>query len=353
MQYRPCVILAAAGFVLYLFVPMSVSAAPISKFKIGNWRGGAYTFNSTKKFSHCAISAHYKSGIQLIFAVGGSFRWSMGLASNRWQLTPGAKYPITYSVDGKSPIKAEAFAKGSKMVKIHLINSTALFAQFQKGYVLRINAVGKSFAFNLTGSAKALEAVLACAVRYTTTKVVTTNPFAPAEGRGKSTNPFAPVKKSTRVAKTAYYAEATAALANVLSASGISGFRVLQRSQIPKALQKYHAVWEAPGIVGTLSVMNNTKIKTANSATTILIAYDARSCSGAYISGRLPSANEGRVHRVATACSNGEDSWNNQYLVVSRMAGGFYVLSVSGIPKFKPIIEDSARKLQQVALTLQ
>jgi len=59
--------LAILAISILVFGMESAFAKKIYSLKSGNWKGGAYTNNRTGRFSHCAASVKYKSGILLLF----------------------------------------------------------------------------------------------------------------------------------------------------------------------------------------------------------------------------------------------------------------------------------------------
>jgi hypothetical protein len=54
-----------------LLASPALAAGPYAKFSVGNWAGGAFTNNQTGDFSHCAVSASYKSGVTMHASLNG------------------------------------------------------------------------------------------------------------------------------------------------------------------------------------------------------------------------------------------------------------------------------------------
>lgn len=169
--------------------PESAFAKKINSLKSGNWKGGAYTNNQSGRFSHCAASVKYKSGILLLFSVTRTSRWNMGLSNRSWNLTPKQKYPIEYRVDNGNVIRGTALAKSSNLVQVFLPTSDRLFRQFRNGKRLTVWAARQKMSFSLTGSSKMLSLLLKCAKFYSGKEKSQNNPFEP------NNNPFAPQKK--------------------------------------------------------------------------------------------------------------------------------------------------------------
>ena len=168
-------------------------AKKIYSLKTGNWKGGAYTNNKTGRFSHCAASVKYKSGILLLFSVTRYRKWNMGLSNNSWGLTPRQKYPVEYRVDNGRLIYGTAIAKGRSLVQVFLPTSDNLFRQFKYGRRLTVWAAREKMNFSLTGTSKMLSLLLKCANFYVRKERKRRNPFESKK------NPFEP--KNNRPAK--------------------------------------------------------------------------------------------------------------------------------------------------------
>jgi hypothetical protein len=168
----------------------SAFAKKIYSLKTGNWKGGAYTNNQTGRFSHCAASVKYKSGILLLFSVTRTRRWNMGLSNSSWNLTPNQKYPVKYRVDNGNLIRGTAIAKSRKLVQVFLPTSDRLFRQFKKGQRLTIWAARQKMRFSLNGSSRMLSLLLKCANFYVKKEKSRNNPFEP-----NNNNPFTPRQK--------------------------------------------------------------------------------------------------------------------------------------------------------------
>jgi hypothetical protein len=92
---------------------------------VAGWRLGAYTSDTTNKFSHCAISAPYRSGISLVFAVSNDYTWRIGWAHKSWSLVPGQTVELQMYIDGHGPYKVMAKAKDKDLVLAELASQRA------------------------------------------------------------------------------------------------------------------------------------------------------------------------------------------------------------------------------------
>lgn len=311
-------------------VATEAQARKIASTRINAWTVSAFANNTTNQFTHCAASVPYKSGILLIFAIGRS-GWSMGLAKGDWNLNKGARYPLAYRIDSGAPIAASATAIANNQVSVRLTNSDALFALFKHGNTLHVRAAGASFGFSLRDSSRALSVALACAKKYQAQPATASNPFATSPS--SSSNPFvtSPAPSSSGSATTAstssdasLRAEATAIAANVLSSAGIFGFRIVAKP--PAGLARFHAVWTAPGLVGTVRINEKTSI---DQTALILAAGAGQSCKGAFGSARIPSKVAGALQLRTTCVNDGDPNKRTviAYTLVTRPGGGSYVFA--------------------------
>jgi hypothetical protein len=335
---------ALIGMILGL-TPICAPAATLETSQSGNWLVGAYSDDRTGQFSHCAMTASYRSGISMVFAVGSDFQWSAGFADPAWQLAVGAKYPLQLFIDGRGPIPAEATAISPQLVSVPLAANQSLFEKFRHGYQLRVNAVGQDFLFNLDGTARGLSAVLSCTQKY----VVAAQPSL-------STNPFvAPATPATQSAGTAdrnaIKAEATAFAANLLSQAGIVGFKILGPQEVPKEWQTFDVVWTGPGLAGTVSVVLPQSKLGLDDIRSGLISGDARGCKGKFASGSMPDEpGQQSVAQLFTACELPSTHTVAYYSVLARDAGGFYVFGIVGVNASTDTARTAEAEIRDAAL---
>ena len=81
-----------------------------SQISFGNWSGGAYTYDSSGAFSHCVVSAKYKSGDTLLFSLTSEGTVGVGITSPKMNLNPGKQFPVALYVDRRQPIYGTATA---------------------------------------------------------------------------------------------------------------------------------------------------------------------------------------------------------------------------------------------------
>ena len=152
-----------AVFVGAWLVSAPASAEQITQFNIGNWNSGAYTHTETGEFSHCAATAHYQSGISLIFAINRDLTWALGLSDDRWKLTEGDSYPVQYWVDRGYVYDGTATAVAPNQVKVPLPGDDRLFYRFRRGRMLTVVAANQTMNFSLKDTSRMLAKLFECA----------------------------------------------------------------------------------------------------------------------------------------------------------------------------------------------
>jgi hypothetical protein len=123
---------AVAAALASLFLTTSgYAAGPISPVNVGNWHGGSYTNDSTGEFSHCAVSATYKSGIIFSVAVSNDGSWRFGFINNAWRLTVGQNIPLELTFDGRGPYHTYARVTQPNSVIIEMPPTSELVRLFR------------------------------------------------------------------------------------------------------------------------------------------------------------------------------------------------------------------------------
>jgi hypothetical protein len=335
---------AIAACVLLLGGQAIAEGKTLGRFKIANWNGGAYTAGSSDTFNHCAASAKYRSGIYVLFSVNRRYQWSIGFGNPKWQLTPREIYPIAFSIDGRQAIGAKARAISKTTVEVPLWDNAQLFERFKYGNLLKVAAANQIFSFRLTDTSKILPALLRCVrVSLEGTRIATdSNPFTP---QGAASNPFAaPAPPSGQNANAR--AEATMIAANLMSLSGIKGFRILAPSETSSI--KADAVWRAGDTLGTVRVLPASITDNVKNFSGLLIGSDARNCKGAFASGALPAEGNESIVRVFTSCKTGDLTYTIYYLALTRKQGGYYLFATGAAGSEQPAKEADASIRQAV-----
>jgi hypothetical protein len=185
----------------------------------------------------------------------------------------------------------------------------ARFREFSRGHQLRVAAANEVFTFDLTDTAKLLPALLNCVTQQISPIAVTASAH-----RGPGAGPHSPELR----------AEATVIAANLLSQTGISGFRIATPGEFPEL--KADAVWTAPDVMGTINIMAAAAQKDLDNIRSMVIGSEAKGCKGMFFSGSIPDDGKEQLIRVFTTCQEKEASATIYTLAVPRKAGGIYIL---------------------------
>lgn len=301
---------------------------PGSKNNIAGWDIGAYTRGD--KFSHCAMSTLYRSGITMVFSVSGDYTWRVGWAHDSWSFTKGQSVPVDLYVDNVGPITLRANAVTDKLALAELPPKAALFHLIRRGNRMTVRAGGTNYAFNLDGTYAALTETLACAERYEA--VASSSPRSPMP-RQQETTPQQQPERNARGSTAEERLEATKIVANILSHGELSNFRILTAREIAEMKSSYlsssDVVWRAEGVIGTLRIIASSVNATARQIAAAVVSDDTKNCKGQTVSGSTKDEKNPEVVRVFTGCQDGSDAYQFYYTIVPLDDGAFYLFATA------------------------
>lgn len=158
--------LAAAVASLFMAVTTGAQAAgPFDPFRVGNWKAGAYTSNSTGQFSHCAATVNYSSGVVVAVHITRDAKWRVGFGHRNWNLTRGRILPIALTFDGVGPVNVRGLAISNKVAFVPMPNNSRLIGLFRGATRMNMFAGGNVFNFRLDGTKSLLPALARCVAR--------------------------------------------------------------------------------------------------------------------------------------------------------------------------------------------
>ena len=184
----------------------------------------------------------------LIFTVTRDYQWNVAFFSPRFNVTPGQTIDIGLSVDGRMPTMVPSYAVTNKAVKVELSPDGQIVNLFRQGNRLTLTANDGQFEFNLTNTSKLIPALAQCvhdALNPAPLAARSSNPAPIAAGQSSAT-PAPSTEVNNR------RAEAVAMVANVLAASGLTGFRILDETEDQNNHNR--VAWTAGHIAGTLAI---------------------------------------------------------------------------------------------------
>jgi len=358
---------AAAAFLAHI----PANAATIDTFKVSNWTVGAYTNNTTNRFSHCAASGRYKNGLTLIFSVNESLEWGISFLNPEWNIREGREIDIDFKIDNGRVNYARARAVNSKQIVAKLPDSVELFNQFRYGsrLVVSIND-GRPVPFNLSDTNPMLTEVLRCAQRYK--GYVDRGGGGLSQGsrdlgsrderlsripddrdddlRGERKQPQQTTSQQAAVGPTAESrAEAMEIATNILRRANFD-IPVEKPEQLSEELRnKFDAVWRGEGMLGTLRILDGPRATTLDKVRGGLISSDAVTCKGKFASGALPAMSGSQSQSIFTSCE-GQSNWSVYYIAIPRKRGGIYLIGISGSGEVAARLQNVANAYRTVAL---
>jgi hypothetical protein len=306
-------------------VPAIADEMPGTRFVSGNWRGAAY--DTASRFSHCAMSAGYKSGITMFFSVSENWTWRIGWAHRDWKLPAGREIPITVSIDSFPPRQMLARVQRPDFALAELPAKIDIFDLFRKGYSLAVFAEGQRYAFNLDGTYAALTTLLQC---------VSQNRQFAASPPAKPTTaiPVSPPTPANSPRATAEQRlEATKMVANIMAQADLPGFRMLSDGEVKAIgndfLNSVDLVWQAEGVLGTLRVLPKEPGKNIDDIASQILAEDSKACKGTFASG-FTADDAGNAKRMFTACDSTLTTLMLRYTIVSINNDVVYLFTTTG-----------------------
>jgi hypothetical protein len=296
-------------------------AREIRTFPFAGWTVGAYSDDVTGQFSHCTGHAEYQNSVSLIFTVTRYYQWNVAFFSPRFNVKAGQTIDIGLSVDGRMPTKVPSLAITNKAVKVDLSPDGPIVNLFRQGSRLTLTANDAQLEFNLTNTSKLIPALVQCvhAALNPAPLAARSSNFAPIAAAPSPATPAPSIDASNR------RAEAVAIVANVLAASGLTGFRILDESEDQNNHNR--VAWTAGHIFGTLAITDEGD--NADTVIGIFIGMDAATCPGKFASGKLPNEQSGERHAFVL-CEDPKNSLSKFYLTFPRAKGGNYIFTVEG-----------------------
>lgn len=153
-----------AALSLVATVSMSHAGGPYGSISVGNWRGGAYTYDKDGSFSHCAAGATYQSGIYFMVSVNADLSWTLGFSHPDWKLTSGEAFPLALTFDGQNAVHVQGMPISAHLVGVPMPANSSLIAQFRKAKTMTAFAQNQLFQFTLTQTAELLPSLVNCVV---------------------------------------------------------------------------------------------------------------------------------------------------------------------------------------------
>lgn len=139
------------------------AAGPFGTINVGNWIGGAFSDDSTGRFSHCAATAPYANGVSLFVAQNAAGSWLLSFAGPAFRFNKGDSATIDLTFDGQAEARLFATASAPSMVTAVMPPNVA--RTFQKASLMVAVTGGKPLQFSLTSTGPLIAALANCVTR--------------------------------------------------------------------------------------------------------------------------------------------------------------------------------------------
>ncbi len=284
----PLMMLATAAYAEYI---------PGSDIQIGNWKGAAYTYDDTGAFSHCAVSASYVSGDTLLLSVNENATVTVGVVSPGLKLQPGQQIPVALYIDRRAPFYGSAVAVDTDFATLVLPDFANALTALQKGRTLVIESTAGSGTYDLTGTFRALNQTLDCAVRHLNYRAKP-NASAPPVDQASSSSP---------VDKTLLFQVATGMIADM----GISDFVYLSEADTKALFNSDAVAWNSPsmGILGGVVAVSANGLEQLRQTDAEDLAFLSEACEGEVATtARNVSMTDYQSRELRSICVEGDSS---------------------------------------------
>ncbi len=223
---------------------------------MGEWRVGAVV-DKGGGFAYCVAESRYSNGQSLIIALNARDEFNLGLGMPSAHLTRGAGWKVQVVVDGTLKRDRQAVAPDPDMLVIANGHDRELYDALSRGSALAIVGPNDTVAFQLSGTAKALRDLRACA------------------DRARAGLPFTPLGKVD-----SDHPQLPPLLKELLKQAGFKKIDLLPASAVPPGYPTAETVWRIGPVI---SGINSVTAPPGDTITTLSDAYVTRlkgRCSG-------------------------------------------------------------------------
>ncbi|WP_315725226.1 MULTISPECIES: hypothetical protein [unclassified Bradyrhizobium] len=340
-------VFAISALSLLLQNASAQAKGPFGTVSVAGWSGGAYTDDSTGKFSSCIASASYKSGINFGVLALPTYHWALAFIHPTWSLSKGEKFPIVLSFDGRNSYNVEGSVWSANMVVVPMPNDSRLIKSFRAARAMSAFAQGNLFQFDLNGTSVLLPSLANCVRMINAGGLAAATNFTVQPGAAsaqRSAVPAATAPASTASVQPSRASEDSPELqleamqiaSNFILKAALSHPSILGGGERPVWLTAGGVAWKADGATGFVRIVPPQRNLDGLEVAATIVGNDARDCKGKFISARNSElVDSAVVFRGMSSCEDSEKSDISEYFIFPRKAGGFVLFSV--ITPTKPV----------------
>jgi S1-C subfamily serine protease len=153
----------ATAFIVAITASSASAKGPFGSIHVGQWTGGAYTFDNTGGFSHCAAVVPYLNGIFLLLSQAGDSTWTLSFADPKFSLTIGDTFPIDLTFDGRSQVRL--FGTAIQPIMVTAVLPPNALNEIRKSHLMVAQAKGSTFQFKLVSTGVVIPTITNCVAK--------------------------------------------------------------------------------------------------------------------------------------------------------------------------------------------
>ncbi|MGJ5179140.1 hypothetical protein ACQR16_13765 [Bradyrhizobium oligotrophicum] len=360
MTVRRALLRTMLSFLALTMVALNAPAhakGPYGSISVAGWSGGAYTDDSTGKFSSCIASASYKSGINFGVLALPTYNWALAFINPAWSLSQGQKFPIVLSFDGRNSYNVEGSVWSANMVVVPMPNDSSLIKAFRAARTMSAFAQGNLFQFDLIGTSVLLPSLANCVRMINAGGLAAATNFTAQPNAPSAQRPAAPAAAPAPAASAGVQParasedspelqlEAMQIASNFILKAALSHPAILGGGERPVWLTSGGVAWKADNATGFVRIVPPQRNVDGLEVAATIIGNDARDCKGKFISARNSElVDSAVVFRGMSSCEDSEKSDIAEYFIFPRKTGGFVLFSV--VTPTRPVGGGSGQQLQ-------
>ena len=309
---------------------------PYGSIRVGNWSGGAFTDDSTGAFSSCIARATYKSGITFGVSVSKNIDWALAFFHPNWTLSPGQRFPIVLSFDGRNTFNVDGLVLAGSTVMVRMPDTSDLIKSFRAAKTMSAFAQGRLFQFSLDGTSALLPVLVNCAGIINSRGIAAAGDFAAPDLAAKPVRQLPPPTAASSLQPSVaqegsadYQLEAMQIASNFILKASLDHPALLSRAETPVSVASAGAAWRADNATGFVRIIPPQSNVSGLDVAAAIAGNDARECKGKFASARNSELLDSDVvFRGMSSCEDSEHSAIAEYFIFPRKAGGFIMFSV-------------------------